>query len=64
MQACKNCHDDVFREYNPENHHLCKKQEEYHSPYVDYIVFSMSDSLDDQTAHAKVFSSHLYEKKN
>jgi hypothetical protein len=23
----------------------------------------MSDSLDDQTAHAKVFSSHCYEKQ-
>jgi hypothetical protein len=39
------------------------KQEEYHSPSVDYIVAAMSDSLDDQTAHAKVCSSHRYEKQ-
>jgi hypothetical protein len=37
------------------------KQEEDQSPSVDYIVAAMSDSLDDQTAHAKVFSSHRYE---
>jgi hypothetical protein len=39
------------------------KQEEDQSPSVDYIVVAMSDSLDDQTAHAKVFSSHRYEKQ-
>jgi hypothetical protein len=38
------------------------KQEEDQSPYFDYIVFAMSDSLDDQIAHAKFFSSHRYEK--
>ena len=35
-------------------HHLCMKQEEDQSPFVDYIVVAMNDSLDDQTAHAKV----------
>jgi hypothetical protein len=39
------------------------KQEEDLSPSVDYIVVSMSDSLDDQTAHAKFFSSHHYEQQ-
>jgi hypothetical protein len=39
------------------------KQEEDQSPYVDYIVATMSDSLDDQTAHAKVSSSHRYEQE-
>jgi hypothetical protein len=39
------------------------KQEEDQSPSVDYIVVAMSDSLDDQTAHAKVFSSHRYEQQ-
>jgi hypothetical protein len=59
----QNCHDDVFREHNRHKHHLCMKQEEDWSPYVDYIVIAMSDSLDDQTAHAKVFSSHRYEQQ-
>jgi hypothetical protein len=39
------------------------KQEEDQSPSVDYIVVGMSDSLDDQTAHAKAFSSHRYEQQ-
>ena len=39
------------------------KQEEDQSPYVDYIVVVMSDSLDDQTTHAKFFSSHRYEQQ-
>jgi hypothetical protein len=39
------------------------KQEDNQSPSIDYIVAAMSDSLDDQTSHAKVCSSHLYEKK-
>jgi hypothetical protein len=39
------------------------KQEEDQSPSVDYIVVAMSDSLDDQTAHAKVCSSHRYEQQ-
>jgi hypothetical protein len=39
------------------------KQEEDQSPSVDYIVVAMSDSLDDQTTHAKVFSSHRYEQQ-
>ena len=39
------------------------KKEEYQSPSVDYIVVAMSDSLDDQTAHAKVWSSHRYEQQ-
>ena len=38
------------------------KHEEDQSPYVDYIVATMSDSLDDQTTNAKVFSSHCYEQ--
>jgi hypothetical protein len=40
------------------------KQEEDQTPYVDYIVAAMSSSLDEQTAHAKVWSSHCYEKQN
>ena len=51
---CQNCPDDVCREHNQHKYHLCMKQEEYQSPSVDYIVVAMSDSLDDQTAHAKV----------
>ena len=39
------------------------KQEEDQSPSIDYIVYAMSDSLYDQTAHAKFFSSHCYEKQ-
>jgi hypothetical protein len=39
------------------------KQEEDQSPSVDYIVVVMSDSLDDQTTHAKVCSSHRYEQQ-
>jgi hypothetical protein len=38
------------------------KQEEEQSPYVDYIVVGMNGSLDDKTAHAKVYSSHRYEQ--
>jgi hypothetical protein len=30
---------------------------------IDYIVVAMRDSLDYQTAHAKFFSSHRYEKQ-
>ena len=59
----QNCPDDVCREHNWNKHHLCIKQEEDQSPYFDYIVVAMSDSLDDQTAHAKVCSSHRYEKQ-
>jgi hypothetical protein len=39
------------------------KQEEDQSPSVDYIVAAMSNSLDDQTTHAKVCSSHRYEQQ-
>jgi hypothetical protein len=39
------------------------KQEEDQSPSFDHIVAAMSDSLYDQTAHAKVCSSHHYEKQ-
>jgi hypothetical protein len=39
------------------------KQEEDQSPFVDYIVVVMSNILDDQNDHAKVFSSHRYEKQ-
>ena len=39
------------------------KKEEDHSSFVDYIIAAMSDSLYDQTAHAKVCSSHRYEKQ-
>ena len=39
------------------------KQEEDQSPFVDYIVSTMNDSLDDQTAHTKVCSSHHDEKQ-
>ena len=39
------------------------KQEEDQSPFIDYIVAAMSDNLDDQTAHAKICSSHRYEQQ-
>jgi hypothetical protein len=39
------------------------KQEEDQSPSVDYIVAAISNSLDDQIAHTKVFSSHRYEQQ-
>jgi hypothetical protein len=61
--VCQNCPDDVCREHNWHKHHLCMKQEEDQSPSVDYIVVAMSDSLDDQITHAKVCSSHRYEKQ-
>jgi hypothetical protein len=59
----KNCPEDVCREHNRHKHHLCMKQEEDQSPSVYYIVAAMSDSLDDQTSHTKVFSSHRYEQQ-
>ena len=40
------------------------KQEEAQSPYVDYIVFAMSDSLDDQIAYAKVAQVIAMSNKN
>jgi hypothetical protein len=61
--VCQNCPDDVFREHNRHKHHLCMKQEEDQSPFFYYIIATMSDSLNDQTAHAKVFSSHRYEQQ-
>jgi hypothetical protein len=59
----QNCPDDVCRENNWHKHYLYKKQEEDQSPYLDFIVASMSDSLDDQNAHVKVLSSHFYEQQ-
>jgi hypothetical protein len=59
---CQNYPDNVCREHNQHKHHLCKKKEEDKSSFVDYIVVLMSNSLDDQTAHAKIFSNHHYEK--
>ena len=59
----QNCPDDICREHNQHKHHLCMKHEEVQSPFVDYIVATMSDSLDDQTVHAKVCSSHRYEQQ-
>jgi hypothetical protein len=61
--VCQNCLDDVCREHNRHKHHLFMKQEEDQLPFVDYIVATMSDSLDDQTPHAKVCSSHRYEQQ-
>jgi hypothetical protein len=61
--VCQKCLDDVCREHNRHKHHLCMKQEEGQSPSIDYIVVAMSDSLYDQTAHAKFCSSHLYEQQ-
>jgi hypothetical protein len=43
----------VFREHNWHKHHIYRKQEEDQSPYVDYIVSTMSDSLYDQTIMPK-----------
>jgi hypothetical protein len=60
---CQNYPNDVFREQNRHKHHLCMKQEEDQSPYVDYIVVAMSYSLDEQSAHAKVCLSHRYEQQ-
>ena len=51
----QNSPDDVCREHNQSKHHLFMKQEKDQSPSVDYIIVAMSDSLDDQTAHAQVF---------
>jgi hypothetical protein len=39
------------------------KQEEDQSPYVDYFIVAMSNSLDEKITHAKVFSSHCYEQQ-
>jgi hypothetical protein len=39
------------------------KLEEDQSPYVDYIVVAIINSLDDQTAHTKVCSSHRCEQQ-
>ena len=61
--VCQNYPNEVCREHNRHKHHLCMKQEEDQSPFVDYIVAAMSDSLDGQTSHAKVCSSHRYEKQ-
>jgi hypothetical protein len=61
--VCQNWPNDVYREHNRHKHHLCMKQKEDQPPSVDYIVDAMSDSLDDQNAHAKVLSSHHYEQK-
>jgi hypothetical protein len=61
--VCQNYLDDVCRKHNRHKHHICMKQEEDESPSVDYIVVTMSDNLDDQTAHAKVCSSHRYEQQ-
>jgi hypothetical protein len=58
----QNCLNDCW-EHNRDKHHLCKKREEGQSPYVDYIVATMINSLDDQTTHVKVCSSHHYEQK-
>jgi hypothetical protein len=59
----QNYPDDVCQEHNRHKHHLCMKQEEDQSPSVDNIVAAMNDSLDEQTTHAKVFSSHRYEQQ-
>jgi hypothetical protein len=40
-----------------------KNERNIGNQYVDYIVFAMINSLDDQTIHAKVCSSHHYEKQ-
>jgi hypothetical protein len=61
--VCKNCPDDVCQEQNQQKHHLSVKQEEDQSQSIDYIVVAINNSLDDQTAHAKVFSSHRYEQQ-
>jgi len=60
---CLNYPDDFCQEHNWHKNHLSKKQEEYQSQYFDYIVVAMTHSLDDQTSHAKVFSSHHYEQQ-
>jgi hypothetical protein len=60
---CQNCPNHVFREHNQEKHYLYKKREEDQSPYVDYIVVAMRDSLDEQTGHVKFCSSHHYEQQ-
>jgi hypothetical protein len=62
--VCQNCSYDVCREHNLHKHHISMKHEEDQSPFVDYIVAAMSDSLYDQTIHAKVCSSHRYEQQN
>jgi hypothetical protein len=44
-------------------HHIFKKWEEDQWPYFDYIVVAMNNSLDYQTTHAKVLSSHFCEQQ-
>jgi hypothetical protein len=60
---CQKCLNDVFQEHNRHKHNLCMKQKEYQSPSFDNIVVEMNDSLDDQSAHARVCSSHRYEQQ-
>jgi hypothetical protein len=61
--VCQNFPNDVCREHNRHKHNLYIKQEEDQSPYVDYITVAVKDSLDDQTSHAKVCSSHRYDQQ-
>jgi hypothetical protein len=61
--VCQDFPDGVCQEHNRHKHHLYKKQEEDQSPSIDYIVVAMRDSLNYQTAHAKVCSSHFYEQQ-
>ena len=54
----------MFFEYTTtKKHHPCKIPLENQSPYCLYIVFSMSDNLSDEIAHAKVCSSYHYEQQ-
>ena len=60
----QNCPDDVCQEHNRHKHHLYMKQEEDQTPFVDYIVVAMRDSLYDKATYAKVFSSLAMSNKN
>ena len=61
--VCQSFPDGVFRVHNRNNHHPCKIPSEDQSPYCLYIVVAVSDNLSVQIIHAKVFSSHHYDKK-
>ena len=60
---CQNYPNYVCREHSWNKHHICTKLNENQSPFFDYIVVAMNDSLDDQTYHANFFSSYRYEQQ-
>jgi hypothetical protein len=61
--VCQNCLMMFVENTTNTNTISARNERKTKSPYFDYIVVAMSDSLDDQTTHAKVFSSHHYEQQ-